>query len=76
MEYNLTDEQKKDVMARSENFRQEYNGLIEKYQVDFLCIPEYLPTPQGFVTVCTARILDKKYMPIKSPMQKESIIQS
>lgn len=76
MEYNLTDEQKKDVQTRSEGFRKEYQAIIEKYQVDFMCIPEYLPTRQGFLTGISMQVFDKKYLPIESPIQKEQIIKS
>ncbi len=75
----LTPEQKKDVETRVDAFRKGYVELVEKYQVDFVSYPQWVQNPNGaFLTVSNMTIVDKKFMPIPSPMQDggDSVIKS
>ena len=67
---NLTPEEQKDVELRTKKFLEEYRALTEKYQVDFISYPEYIPNPNGeFMTRISNTLIDRKYLPVKSPLQ-------
>lgn len=68
----LTEEQQKDVTDRMDSFRGEYLSLVEKYEVDFVSFPQYVQTQSGaFTTVAGMSLVDKKYVPVTSPILKQ-----
>lgn len=74
---NLTPEQEANVKARVESFKADYLELVKKHDVDFVCYPQYVQNNRGtFETAANMTIVDKKYMPIPSPIQDPSIIKS
>lgn len=71
MEQKLTEEQKKDVESRINQFRDAYIDLVKKLDVDFLSYPQFTQTSSGaFVTIVSTTLVDKKYLPVPSPMGK------
>lgn len=71
----LSVEQQKDVETRIEGFRSAYLELTKKFEVELVAFPQYAPmNGGGFGTVTNIIIADKKYAPVPSPMQKDSII--
>ncbi len=55
--------------ARMNQFRSEYLDLVKKHDVDFVAYPQYVQTQQGvFTTVCGMTLVDKKTLPVPSPM--------
>lgn len=63
----LTDEEQKDSQERQAAFIKEYEGLIEKYQHDFISYPVLLPTESGaFEVRVQTQAVDKKYRPVPS----------
>ncbi len=68
----LDAEQKEDINKRIEEFKKEYAILMDKYQVDFVSYPMYVPTERGtFETFQAVTIADKKYAPVPSPLAKD-----
>ncbi len=68
----LTEDQQKDVSTRMDSFRGDYLSLVEKYQIDFVSFPQYVQTQSGsFTTVAGMSMVDKKYVPVASPILKE-----
>lgn len=65
----LTDKQQEELKKRSDAFLNEYEALINKYQMDFISIPHYIPQQDGnFVTRIETKLLDKKYWNVPSPI--------
>jgi len=71
MEQPLTEEQQKDIEDRVKSFTEKYKALTEEYQVDFLSYPQFIQIGQGvFGTSMNIQLVDKKYTPIPSPLNK------
>lgn len=66
----ITQEQQDDINSRVEDFKKEYTKLVDKFQVDFISYPQYIPSENGFTTAAQMTIIDKKYLPVKSPIQQ------
>lgn len=67
----------KDFENRRSAFLQEYKALIDKYQVDFLSTPMYMPTKDGTWSThefgMRVDVVDTKDSPTKSPLQFQNI---
>lgn len=75
MENKLTEEQQKDVVQRSEAFKAGYQKLVNDLQMDFLWIPQFVPNKEGTYSIgIGVQLMDRKYMPTPSPLQKDEII--
>ena len=70
----LTPEQQKDVEERIELFKKDFLAIVDKYEMDFVCYPQYIQNSEGqFSTVAQMTLMDKRYMN-PSPLKKEDII--
>lgn len=68
----LTPEQQKDVETRVK----EFNETVERLEVAIVAYPEYVPQTDGsFKTTTKTMIVDTKYLPKPSPIQRDNIIQ-
>lgn len=74
----LTPEQEADIQKRVDQFKKDFSEICKKNEVDIISVPEFIPTPRGtFEIVVAITIMDKKFAPIKSPIQpQEGIIKS
>lgn len=71
----LTSEQKVDVEARVEQFKTQYKALTESLQVDFGTYPKLVPSAAGmFSVVVVSQVMDTKYLPVLSPIKRDSLI--
>lgn len=65
----LTKAQQKDSDERVEEFSKRYAANVEELQVDFSSFPQYVQIgPNLFGTLSSAKLVDKKYAPIPSPL--------
>lgn len=72
---SITEEQQKDIDTRVLAFNSAFKELCEKKEVDVISYPQWVPTMNGtFITQSVQVVVDRKYRPIASPIQKESII--
>ena len=75
METKLTEEQQKDSAQRIATFKAGYQKLVAELQVDFLWFPQFIPNQQGTFSIgIGVQMMDKKYMPVESPLTKDEII--
>lgn len=71
----MTPEQEKDIAARVDSFQKEYVALVEKHEVGFVVVPQYIPIgPNVYGTTFSLSLADKKYAPKESPFMKDSVI--
>lgn len=71
---NLTPDQQADISARVEAFRLEYMELVKKHDVDLVSFPRLAQDPDGaFRIVMAMQPFDKKYLPVKSPIQHDQL---
>jgi len=57
------------------DFRVAYLDLVKKYDVDFVSYPQYVQAPGGgYVTVTGMMLVDKKTLPVPSPMTEKGKI--
>lgn len=71
----LTEDQKTDSEVRRKAFLEKYGALVKETQCDFFSTPAFVPMGQGmFGVAMNMQIVDTKYLPQKSPIQKEDII--
>lgn len=65
----LTEEQKKDIDSRREEFLKRYEAIVTELQMDFASFPQYVPMQDGKCgTVIVTQIVDKKYISTPSPI--------
>jgi hypothetical protein len=68
---DFTPEQQKDIQQRSEAFFKDYQGIVEKHQIDFISVPQMVPDENGVFGLMIQNIMsDKKYASVKSPLSK------
>lgn len=67
--------EKTEAETRLEGFRKEYLDLVKKYDVDFISYPQYTQTEDGaYATVIGMKLVDRKSIPVPSPMAKDGKI--
>lgn len=70
--HTLTPEQQEDVDTRVAEFMKRYHENVEELQVDLIRYPQYIQVgPEEFATRVSLQPLDKKYMPVPSPLANE-----
>lgn len=68
----ITEEQQVDIDTRVAEFKEKYEALVKETQVDFVTYPQKIQIGQGvYADTCTIQIVDKKYLPIPSPLNEE-----
>ena len=61
-----------DIKKRIDSFRDDYQTLIKKHQVDLTSYPVFVPNANGVYQVSVnVQIVDTKHLPIKSPLETE-----
>ncbi len=70
-----TPEQEVDVKKRVEEFQKKLQDLQKEFEVEVVAVPSYVPTQQGFTTLAQTMIMDTKYLPKPSPIQRDGVIQ-
>lgn len=56
---------------RLQKFHEEYVALTEKYDVDLVAVPQFIPQENGtFAFTVQAQMIDKKTLPVKSPLSE------
>jgi hypothetical protein len=57
-----------ELKKRKEDFMEEYKALIDKYGVDFVALPVFVPTQTGVFEVrLQMHLADTRGVPVKSP---------
>lgn len=62
----------KESQDRRDKFIASYDELVKKYDVEFMAFPQLVPSGQhGFNTSAVLVPMDKRRLPVASPMQDE-----
>lgn len=70
--HTLTEEQQKDVEERIAEFMKRYHAAVEELQVDLIRYPQYMQIgPEEFATRVVVQPMDKKYLPVPSPLAND-----
>jgi hypothetical protein len=70
----MNPEQEKEFQVRANLFKEEFEPLLKKYELELTAFPLYAAAPGGaFVTVINQQIADTKYKGVPSPINEDDL---